>query len=511
MPGIPPYYDWIAHHAGRRPRQLAINDLQTHRKFTYADLDRRTNQLAAALAARGVGKGDRVALLAPNCAEYFELQFATGRLGAIMLPLNWRLTVPELEYILGDSTPKLLVHDKSFAQAAAALSKNLLEIDHERPDSAYERALLSKAAVPAALALTHDDIAMVMHTSGTTGHPKGAIITHGMVFWNCVNLGIPALITPETVQLVILPLFHTGGLNCYANPVLHAGGTILVMRTFDPGQALDYLSDKSLGITHFFGVPVPYQFMMQHPKFQGADLSRLKISGVGGAPCALAILEGWSARGVPLVQGWGMTETSPAGTMLDAADAIRKVGSAGKAMMHTEIRIVDDEGKDVAQGGIGELLIKGPNITPGYWNKPEVTAAAFTDGWLHTGDAARMDGEGFVYIVDRWKDLYISGGENVYPAEVENVLFQLPQVADAAIIGVPNERWGEAGMAIIVKKPDQALEEGDVIRHCLGRLAKFKVPQSVAFVDVLPRNATGKVLKRELRVQFVGADTPAIS
>jgi fatty-acyl-CoA synthase len=511
MTGVPPYYDWIAHHAHRRPKRLAINDLQTNRKFTYADLHRRADQLAGWLAARGIGKGDRVALLAPNCAEYFELQFACGRLGAIMLPLNWRLTVPELEYILGDSTPRLLIHDKSFAQQAQALAKNLLEIDPESPNGAYERALATAAKPPAPVPLTHDDIGMIMYTSGTTGHPKGAIITHGMVFWNAVNLGIPALISPQTVQLVILPLFHTGGLNCYANPVLHAGGTILIMRTFEPGQALDYISDKSLGITHFFGVPAPYQFMMQHPKFQGADLSRLKISGVGGAPCALAILEGWAARGVALVQGWGMTETSPAGTMLDAADAIRKVGSAGKAMMHTAIRIVDEAGKDVAQGDIGELLIKGPNITPGYWNKPDATAAAFTDGWLHTGDACRIDEEGFVYIVDRWKDMYISGGENVYPAEVENVLFQLPQVADAAIIGVPNERWGEVGMAIIVKKSGQKLEEGDVIRHCLGKLAKFKVPQSVAFVDVLPRNATGKVLKRELRTQFVGQDRPAIT
>ena len=511
-----PYYDWASHHAGRRPNKLAIHDLQTGRKFTYRDLDARSDKLASALSKLGIAKGDRVALLAPNCAEYFELQFACGRLGAIMLPLNWRLTVPELEYILGDSTPRLMVHDRSFAPQANELAKlckigHLLEIDHERPDSSYERAMAAALAPPTPVVLTLDDIAMVMYTSGTTGHPKGAIITYGMTFWNAVNLGIPALISPQTVQLVILPLFHTGGLNCYANPVLHAGGSILIMRTFDPGQALDYLGDPALGITHFFGVPAPYQFMMQHPKFQSTDLSRLRISGVGGAPCALAILEGWSARGVPLLQGWGMTETSPAGTMVDAEDAIRKVGSAGKAMMHTAIRIVDDAGRDVAAGGIGELLIKGPNITPGYWNKPEATAKAFTNGWLHTGDAARMDDEGFVYIVDRWKDMYISGGENVYPAEVENVLFQVPQVADAAIIGVPNERWGEVGMAIVVRKAGQTLEEGDIIRHCLGKLAKFKVPQSVVFTDTLPRNATGKVLKRELRVQFVGADKPAIS
>jgi len=510
MPTIP-YFDWIAHHAGRRPHHLAIHDLHMGRKLSYAALDARIGRLTAALAARGIAKGDRIALLAPNCAEYFELQFACGRLGAIMLPLNWRLTVPELEYILSDSSPKLLIHDKGFAEAAAALSEHLLEIDHERPDGAYERALAEDGPAPPSAALTHDDIGMVMYTSGTTGHPKGAIITHGMVFWNCVNLGIPALITPETVQLVVLPLFHTGGLNCYANPVLHAGGTIVIMRTFDPGQALDCLSDPALGITHFFAVPAPYQFMMQHPKFAEADLSRLRIAGVGGAPCALAILETWTARGVPLVQGWGMTETSPAGTMLDAADAIRKLGSAGKAMMHTAIRVVDDEGRDVAAGGIGELLIKGPNITPGYWNNRAATERSFTDGWLHTGDAARLDEEDFVYIVDRWKDMYISGGENVYPAEVENVLFQIPAIADAAIIGVPDQRWGEVGMAIVVRKPDQDLAEGDVIRHCLGRLAKFKVPQSVTFVDALPRNATGKVLKRELRTQFVGQNAPAIS
>jgi len=516
MPGIPPYYDWIAHHAGRRPQQLAIHDLQTARKFSYADLDRRANGLASALTALGISKGDRVALLAPNCAEYFELQFACGRIGAIMLPLNWRLTVPELEYILSDATPRLLVYDKDFAAAAQELAKRCglpdpLEIDHERPDSTYERALATDVPAPLPVTLTHDDIGMVMYTSGTTGHPKGAIITHGMVLWNCINLGIPAFISPATVQLVVLPLFHTGGLNCYANPVLHAGGAILIMRSFDPGLALDYISDPALGITHFFGVPAPYQFMLQHPKFQGADLTRLKVAGVGGAPCALSILEGWAARGVPLVQGWGMTETSPAGTMLDAADAVRKLGSAGKALMHTAIRIVDEAGGDLPPGAVGELLIKGPNITPGYWNKPEATASAFTDGWLHTGDAARLDDEGFVYIVDRWKDMYISGGENVYPAEVENVLFQLPQVADAAIIGVPNERWGEVGMAIIVRKSDQTLEEGDVIRHCLGRLAKFKVPQSVTFVETLPRNATGKVLKRELRTQFVGPDKPNIT
>jgi fatty-acyl-CoA synthase len=510
------HYDWIAHHAGRRPDKVAVHDLAIDRTLTYRQLDRRIARVAAALRSMGVGRGDRVAILAHNCAEFFELQFACGRLGAIMVPLNWRLAGPELEYILGDCAPKVLIADRAFAAAVAALRRRglepaVLDLEPGDPASGYERALAGAGDdfEPETVALSEPST--IMYTSGTTGHPKGAIITHQMTFFNVVNLGVPALITPQTVQLVVLPLFHTGGLNCYANPVLHAGGTLLVMKAFDPGDALTVIDDPRRGVTHFFGVPAPYLFMMQHPKFQSCDLSRLQIAGVGGAPCALPILETWAARGVPLVQGYGMTETSPSASMLDATDAIRKVGSAGKPMLHTEVRIVDDGGRDVAPGAVGELWTRGPNITPGYWNKPEATAAAFTDGWLHTGDAARFDDEGFIYIVDRWKDMYISGGENVYPAEVENVLYQLPEIAEAAVIGVPNERWGEVGMVVAALKPGATLSERQVIDHCFGKLARFKQPQHVRFVDALPRNATGKVLKRELRTQFVGAAAPAIT
>lgn len=515
MAGIP-YYDWISYHAGRRGRQVAIIELEAGRRLSYQDLDERVERLAAHLVSRGIGRGERVALLGMNGASTFELQFACGRIGAVMLPLNWRLTVPELAYIVGDAAPKLLIHDACFRTQAEALAAERLvparlEIDPDRADSDYEKALAGARPEVARVALSHDDISTIMYTSGTTGHPKGAIITHGMTFWNLVNLGIPARINPDTVQLVVLPLFHTGGLNCYANPVLHAGGTIAIQRTFDPGQALRHIGDPALGITHFFGVPAPYQFMMQHPFFAETDFSRLAIAGVGGAPCALTILEGWAAKGVPLIQGYGMTETSPASTMLDAADAVRKVGSAGKPMLHTEVRIVDEAGQDVARGAVGELWTRGPNITPGYWNKPEATKAAFVDGWLKTGDAARCDEEGYIYIVDRWKDMYISGGENVYPAEVENVLYELPQVAEAAVIGVPDARWGEAGRAILVLRPGESLTAEAVIAYCAPRLARFKIPASVEFVAALPRNATGKVLKRELRALVVGSDAPAIS
>jgi fatty-acyl-CoA synthase len=508
------YFDWAAKQADTRPNKVAITDEASGQQFTYAQLEQRSSQLAGYLQSQGVNKGDRVAILSRNSPHFFELEFACGKIGGIGVPLNWRLTVPELEYILGDCAPKVLIYDQMFAEHALELQRRcdvelVLAIDFEAADE-YEAALAQKLSYTTQRS-TFDDVAMVMYTSGTTGHPKGAMITYGMNFINCVNLGIPTRISPATVQLVVLPLFHTGGLNCYANPVLHAGGHIILMREFEPGAALRLLGDRELGITHFFAVPAPYQFMMQHPEFANTDLSQLEIAGVGGAPCAETILTGWSERGVAMIQGWGMTETSPGGIGLDADDAARKIGSAGKPLMHTEITIVDDQGNPLPRGEVGELLIRGPNITPGYWNNPEATANSFVDDWLKTGDAARMDDEGFVYIVDRWKDMYISGGENVYPAEIEDVLYRLAAVAEAAIIGIPDDRWGEAGKAVLVLKPGQALEADAVIAHCLANLAKFKVPQSVEFIDALPRNATGKVLKRVLREQYVSAAAPAIT
>lgn len=508
------YFDWVAKQADTRPNKIAITDEASGLQFTYAQLEQRSSQLAGYLQHRGVAKGDRIAILCRNAPHFFELQFACGKIGTIGVPLNWRLTVPELEYILGDCAPKVLIYDRAFAEQALELQRRssvdvVIAVDFEELDE-YEAALAENHGYTGQQS-TLDDVTMVMYTSGTTGHPKGAMITHGMNFINCVNLGIPTRISPATVQLVVLPLFHTGGLNCYANPVLHAGGHIILMREFEPGAALRLLGDPDLGITHFFAVPAPYQFMLQHPDFASTDLSRLEIAGVGGAPCAEAILNGWTERGVAMIQGWGMTETSPGGISLDADDAARKIGSAGKPLMHTQITIVDDAGDQVAAGEVGELLIRGPNITPGYWNNPEASAKTFVGDWLKTGDAARMDDEGFVYIVDRWKDMYISGGENVYPAEIEDVLYQLSEVAEAAIIGIPDERWGETGKAVLVLKPNQTLAVDAVIAHCLANLAKFKVPQSVEFIEALPRNATGKVLKRVLREQFVSAAAPAIS
>jgi len=499
------HYDWIAHFARRTPRKLAAIDLASDRRLTYAQFDARISRLAAHLRDQlRIARGDRVAVLALNTTDTLEVQFACGRIGAVFLPLNTRLTVPELQYIVGDAAPKLMIHDGELADTALTVAKlcavsSVLQLG---PDGSYEDAIASTKPSDQAEVVTLDDISTIMYTSGTTGQPKGAIITHGMTFWNCVNLGGPAYISPSSVLLTVLPLFHTGGLNCYTNPVLHAGGTVLIMRAFDPGLALELISDPSRGINAFFGVPSIYQFMAQHPAFAGSDFSRLLIGGVGGAPMPVPLLKVWEQRGVALQQGYGMTETSPAVLTLDREDAVRKAGSSGKPVLHTEVRIVRPDGTDAEIGELGELWVKGPNVTPGYWNRPDANQSSFTDGWLHTGDAARIDEEGFYTIVDRWKDMYISGGENVYPAEVENVLHQLAAIAEAAVIGIPSEQWGETGMAIVAVKSGHTITEAEIQAHCEANLARFKRPRVIRFVDALPRNATSKIHKPTLRKNF---------
>ena len=506
------YYDWIARHAMRTPTKTAVVDLATRRSFDYSQLDERIGRLARHLRERcGVKRGDRVAVLALNSTDTLEVQFACGRLGAIFVPLNVRLTVPELEFIVGDAGPTVMVHDDELAETAlkvVELCKVPATLCYGSGGS-YERAITTTERLNELEAVTHDDISTIMYTSGTTGRPKGCMITHGMTFWNCVNLAPIIKITQDVVTVTVLPLFHTGGLNCFSNPALHAGGTVLIMRTFDPGLALELIGNPKSGINLFLGVPANYQFMSQHPLFAEADFSSIVCAGIGGSPTPLPMLELWGSRGLALQQAFGMTETSPAVLALDRDDALRKAGSAGKPLLHTDVRVVGPDGNDVPTGEMGELWIKGPNVTPGYWNRPDATAASITDGWLHSGDAARVDADGFYYIVDRWKDMYISGGENVYPAEVENVLYQIPAVAEAAVIGIADERWGETGLAIVALKPGESTDETAILAHCRANLARFKCPSQIRFIDVLPRNATGKVHKPTLRKEFGVSGAPS--
>lgn len=501
--GSPAYRDPVRFHAARTPGRLALLDLASGRAQTYAELDRRTDGLAGHLRARGLAAGDRVAILARNTPAFFELQFAASRLGVAVVPLNLRLAAEEVAFILGDCAPAMLIYDVAIAETAKALAgrcglAHLLAIDLDDPDCEYERAIAAPAPDAPDHPATHDDVCLIIYTSGTTGRPKGALITHGVVFWQSVNSTGPCRLTSSTVELVMLPLFHIAGMNANANPTLRLGGSVLIQRSFDAGETLRLLSDPDLGVNCLTGVTAQYQFMAAHEGFEAADLSRLTYAGVGGSPTPAALLKIYAERGVPLCEGFGMTEAGPGVCTLGTADLARKRGSVGKPLMHVDVRLVAD-GRDVPEGEIGELWLQAPNIVPGYWRNPEANAAAFVDGWFRTGDLARRDAEGFLYIVDRLKDMYISGGENVYPAEVERVLHLLPQVAEAAVVGVPDPRWGETGRSFIVVRPGQALSAEEVIRHCEAHLAKFKRPAVVSIVEELPRNASGKVLKGRLR------------
>ena len=505
------HYDWLGYHARTRPEAPCWTDLHSDRSFSYREADARCRPLAAHLARNcGVAEGDRVAILAMNSTDYMEAHSACAKIGAIFLPLNWRLAPPEVDFILGDADPKVLIHDLATQELVDGLTHKLATViatTGAGEPSPYEDIIASSAGDIEPAEVSLDDTWTIMYTSGTTGHPKGAPNTYGMAFTNAINLSAPLRMDSSSACLTVLPLFHTGGLNCFSTVMLHNGGHTVIMRAFDPGETLRVMGDAQYGITHFLGVPANYLFMSQHPDFRTTDFSRLICAGVGGAPTPVPLLKSYAEVGLTIVQAFGMTETSPAVCLQSAETARSKPGSAGRCVLHGELKIVREDGEDAGPDEVGELWVRGPNITPGYWNRPETNATQFVDGWFKTGDAARLYADGDVWIVARWKDMYISGGENVYPAEVENVLFALPGVADAAIIGVPDEKWGEVGLAIVVPEDGASLTEDNVIAHFQGKIARFKIPHRVAFSGPLPRNATGKVLKRTLREQYMPQQT----
>ena len=497
------HYDWLAYHAFTNPEGDCWTDLHSSRAFTFAAADDRRRRLAAHLARQcGVGKGDRVAVLAQNSTDTMELHAACAKLGAIFLPLNWRLAAPEIDFILSDGEPKVLMYDTASKAIVDALTWQVplrIETTGEGLASTYEALLADSDGDHPAPEVLHDDTWTILYTSGTTGQPKGVPNTYRMTFVNAVNLGAASEITPRSVGVTVLPLFHSAGLNCYASVLLHNGGSSLVMRAFDPGAALALIDDPQRHVSHFFGVPAIYLFMSQHPAFETTDFSRVLRCGVGGVPSPVSLVLTYLKKGISLTQGFGMTETSPLVAMQTPEQATAKPGSAGRCGLHAELKIMTEAGMQAAPDELGELWIRGPNITPGYWKRPDANKTDFVEGWFRTGDAARLDADGDLWIVDRWKDMYISGGGNVYPAEVENVLFALDGVEDAAVVGVPDDRWGEVGVAFIVAAADANLSSDDVIGGCAGKLGRFKMPTRVEFIDVLPRNATGKVLKRVLR------------
>ena len=499
-------FDWIAKHAVAQPDAPAMHDLLSDRRYTYGEMNDRIDRAGLFLYERcGVSKGDRIALMMHNCSDMVELIFAAWRIGAICVPMNWRLAVPEIAYIIGDCQPKALFHTTEFAESAAAAVEQYGEhvmlveaADGERCH--YEGGLRASYGNLPEIEYDFDDPWVILYTSGTTGRPKGAQITYGMQFFNAINCMVSTGITNKSHGLTVLPLFHVGGLCVYLSPILHAGGNNTIMDQFEPETMLRLMEDRGPNqLTHALGVPTNFLFISQLPRFKEAEIDHLQSVGVGGAAPPRSLLETYAEKGLLMEHAWGMTETTSVGTIIPKHMALQKIGSCGLPALHVECKIVDDDGNDLPPNTTGELLIRGPTVTNGYWQLPEATAQAFLPGgWFKTGDAAQVDEDGYYYIVDRWKDMYISGGENVYPAEVEDTLFRLNGVAEVAVIGVPDERWGEVGRAFVVQEPDADLTEDGIIAYCREQLANYKAPKSVRFLDELPHNATGKVTKHLL-------------
>jgi fatty-acyl-CoA synthase len=498
---------WVEHHAARTPDRVALVDLHRGAELAYGELADRVRAVARSLQERhGIGAGDRVAVLSRNDTRVFEVLYACALLGAIAVPLNWRLTPAELTAVSRDAEPAVLVHE-SFASPVAAevadgagIAARLVWASEPGEDDGYEE--LATAAVPPDWAPPDvDDEAVwtIIYTSGTTGLPKGVQATHRGWLASLLGILVAHRVSAESRCLTVLPLFHVAGLNLFANPVLYVGGTVVVARAFDPAQGLALLTDAAAPLTHFCGVPANYQFMEQLPEFADAPL-RPFVAVVGGSPVPQALVETWGRRGIALTTVYGITEAGACVTAMPPGRELDHNGTVGLPMLYARCRVRTPAGGPAAPGETGELQLSGPLVTPGYWRNPTATAEAFTDdGWLHTGDAATMTDDGHVVLVDRWKDMYISGGENVYPAEVENALHAHPAVSQAAVVGAPHPRWGEAGVAFVVLTRGATVEPDALRGWCRERLAAYKVPVRVLVVDELPRNATGKVLKGPLR------------
>jgi fatty-acyl-CoA synthase len=469
------------------------------RTRTYAELDHRAARLATGLRARGVRRGDRVAFLGLNSIELVETMFAVAKLGAVFLPVNTRLAPPELRYVLANSGARMLMWESGFEAGGESDDVASLGIDRHRvdtdDDAGIEKLLGPEEVVDEPVG--PDDLFMIQYTSGTSGRPKGVMLSHGNVIWNVVNLLVDIDLGSDEVALVTAPLFHTAALNQVLLPTLLKGGTAVIEAKFDPERAIELIETER--VTLLFGVTSMYLALSATSRFADADLGSLRSALSGGAPIPESLLESWLERGQMITQGYGLTEASPGATMLRAADGVRKLGSAGTACFFSDVKVVTPEGEPTVAGEQGEVLVQGPNVSSGYWEDPAATDQAFADGWLRTGDVAVVDAEGYLTIVDRLKDMFISGGENVYPAEVERAVYSHPAVAECAVIGVPDAQWGEVGCAFVVTGPDAVVSESELITHLEGRLARYKIPRTVVLVPELPHNASGKLVKSLVR------------
>lgn len=504
--------DVLGERARLTPDTVALVDVASGARYTYAQLDARATRTARWLRqGLGLAKGDRFGLLAHNRVEYLDLFFAAAKSGCIIVPLGTRLTPHELEHIVRDSGLQVLVYAGAFAETVTALRGRV------RIDRAIALDAPADAADPtldACLApLPHDtawprercsgeDVYALLYTSGTTGRPKGVMIPHRMVAWNGYNTAACWQLEADDVSPIFTPLYHAGALGAFLLPILTIGGTIVLHAGFDVDEIWRVIVEERCTVV--LGVPTIWKLLMEAPQFATADLSHVRWFISGGAPLPEYIAAAFQARGVTFKQGYGLTEVGVNCFSMTVDESIRKRGSIGKPLMQTEAKLIDESGAVVATGEVGELCMRGPHVSLGYWNNPEATAAALdADGWFHTGDLARQDADGFFYIAGRRKDMFISGGVNVYPAEIEGELLLHPAIADAAVVGVAHPTWGEVGVAFIVCRGGHALDAGAVTAHLATRLARYKLPRDVVFVDALPRTAYGKVQKHVLASQYI--------
>jgi fatty-acyl-CoA synthase len=481
---------WIRDRARTTPARVAID--YTGTELRYDELDRRSERLAGGFLAQGLEPGDRVATLTPNSPEHVAVFFACAKAGLILVPLNWRLSAQELAYQLDDAEPALLLVEPEHAVLAdAALAASSVHpFRMHMADAPQTEADVGEGPDP-------DDPLLLVYTSGTTGRQKGAILTHANCFWTNLSFDLATGISGDDVVLQLLPQFHCGGWNVQPLLAWWKGARVVLERSFEAARCLELIAEKR--VTTMMGVPAIYLFLSQEPAFAAADLSSLRTVVVGGAPMPEALLEVWANRGIQIIQGYGLTEAAPNVLCLPPEDASRKLGAAGRPYPYVEVALRDPESGELVEGlGSGELVVRGPNVFAGYWRNGEATRRAFADGWLLTGDLAERDDEGFYRIRGRLKDMYISGGENVYPAEVEAALFEHSSVVDAAVVAVPDERWGEAGIAFVVLAEGGTATPAELREWARGRLASYKVPREVRFVEELPRSAMNKVLKGEL-------------
>lgn len=488
--------DFVARWSLYRPEQAVLIDADTNRTWTWRELRVQVERLAGFLAQQGVARGDRVAALAANDVEYVPLFLALQRLGAALVPVNFRLAVKEVQHILDDAAPRLFfVHD---AYAAVADQVTLpAAVGRHRFERLAE--LMQDAALPRfeAFQSRFDDACMVLYTSGTTGAPKGAIITNAMVFWNSVSTGLRLDLTQHDVTLSFLPMFHTSGWHVLNTPFLHRGARMIFLRKFEPGRVLELVAQH--GITVLFGVPTTLGLMAHHPRFPQTSLEKVRFAISGGEPMPIELIRAWHGRGVKIRQGFGLTEFGPNCFSLQEEHAEQKMGSIGFPNFYVDVKVVDDAGRECGPDEVGELLLRGPACTPGYWRNEKATAEAIRDGWFHTGDLVRRDAEGFFFVAGRKKDMFISGGENVYPAEVERVLSTHPKLREVAVVGVPDAKWGESGKAVVSLVPGVTVTLEELQQFCEGKLARYKLPRHLEVRDELPKTDSGKILKRALK------------